>query len=124
MSDSILVKPGTYYLGDPCYCFEGKKWGEILSKSDTLDEPYHEGNKIVVAFSTAHGDGVYRDQHGHKFPVDAGLIGLVSKSLANMNPGDGALLVKFDKPQYCSAEGGKLYFGPYVIDTDPQDEDE
>ena len=116
----ITVKKGTYYLGDPCYCFQDgnhERWMDILKSSEHLEQPYAKGGKVVVAFGTAHGDGEYHDQYGNHYPVDAGIIGLVSKSLATTDPEGAALKVKFDSPVECWEDGGILHFGPYTINT-------
>lgn len=74
----VEVPEGSYFLGDPCYAVRGDDWDVLLNSCDFFDKPVGEikGFK-VYASSTAYGDGVYRGQEGHEYPVDAGLIGLV-----------------------------------------------
>jgi hypothetical protein len=82
----FTLEPGTYIIGDPCYFVPDDKWNEVLesskffsAKEDGSALGYFigkNGEKVcVIAFETAYGDGVYTDNHGHEFPVDAGLIG-------------------------------------------------
>jgi len=73
----------TFWVGDPCYVL-GDVWGEVI---DLLFPGYAEnaiygehtlkdGRKFVT-FSTAYGDGLYYDQFGRSYPVDAGMIGAI-----------------------------------------------
>lgn len=70
-----LFKAGTYYIGDPCYAFQGENWDKILNETDFFETgKVHNG---IWAGSTAYGDGAYTDQLGNEYPVDAGLIGII-----------------------------------------------
>ena len=75
------IPAGTYYVGDPCYVFnnngEADSWAKILEISDCFDTPHIEfKDKLIIAFGTKSGDGVYNG-----FAVDSGLIGIVDISL-------------------------------------------
>lgn len=74
---------GKYVIGDLCYILPD----ELHNKIVVLDYPgtrvlsFQYGKQLVEMFvffdSTFIGDGLYRDQHGHEFPVDGGVIGCV-----------------------------------------------
>lgn len=73
-------KPGTYFVGDPCYALRDdlyNKWGN--------DNNYDDGDYEYFAVgSTAYGDGTYTDTYsGREFGVDAGILGVVNMEFAN-----------------------------------------
>ncbi len=75
-------KPGTYFIGDPCYALRDdlyEKWG--------IENEYADGNYNYFAVgSTAYGDGVYDDIYSGKgYGVDAGILGVVNMDYANPN---------------------------------------
>lgn len=86
---TIKVKAGTYYIGDPCYCFGNKNdtWDDLISAMfpDTdATNPIPIVGDVQIAVFTLEGDGEYSgniDYNGvtkkFEFPVDASLIGLV-----------------------------------------------
>lgn len=130
---SVKVPPGTYFLGDPCYAVPNDEWMHLLEScgyfdcnSDGEGGPVGttpEGDK-VLAFGTAYGDGVYVDDRGHQFPVDAGLIGLTPESVFRRSDNSRAhldelgLVVTFKTFVTASDDGGgRLVFGSYRIDT-------
>lgn len=122
----ITVPAGSYYLGDPCYSFKHETWSKILDNSNFLEDVYQTGEGLVVAFNTAYGDGCYFDQFSNEYPVDAGMIGLVSQALADRGL-DGRLLVTFYRQTECyteGREGGILHFGEYRINTEGSEEDD
>jgi len=117
---SVIVPAGTYYLGDPCYCFSNhtKTWEKLLSVTDYFREPVAElENGIVLGFQTSYGDGEYKDKEGNSYCVDSGLIGLVSETLIEDEPFDGRT-VTFDVPTECRVNDARLIFGDIRIDTD------
>ena len=117
VSKIFILKPGTYYLGDPGYCLS-EKWMTILEQSDWLRRPYREGKQTLVAFVTAYGDGMFEDQFGNLYGVDTGMIGLVPIEMAEKEPDEQmSLKVKFTSRVKCYAENGILHFGKYVIQT-------
>jgi hypothetical protein len=109
------VPAGKHYLGDPCYSFD-KSWSQVLDDSEFFEKPYKKYGLTAVGFGTAYGDGEYSDQFGNKYPVDAGMIGLVQVGLEDRTP-DGVLVVEFSEETKCYSEGGTLHFGEYVIKT-------
>jgi hypothetical protein len=79
---------GEYWIGDPCYAFENHDdWLELLANSDCLENPEalierHGKTHRVLACSTMYGDGIYEDNGGYDYPVDAGLIGIMEANTA------------------------------------------
>ena len=118
---TVKVPPGKYWLGDPCYSVPSELWCPLLDSCETFDRPIgtvtKDGQEYqVLAFGTAYGDGVYRDQFDNSFPVDAGLIGLTPVGLADGEP-FGSTLVEFKEDTECSCYEGILQFGPHTINT-------
>jgi len=127
----VTVQAGEYYLGDPCYTVPDHLWHKLLDSANYFEANTPigtvEGHE-VLAFSTKYGDGTYRDQQGVKYPVDAGLIGLVPVELVEKTEGDAAKksgcsrIIKFDRAVTCYSDDGVLHFGDYVIDTRGSDD--
>ena len=82
-----------YWIGDPCYVLNeanGFDWGQIVYDTDlfNLIRPKDEqggvfdigGHKVAVS-STAHGDGLYADESGKLYGVDAGCLSCVPVEL-------------------------------------------
>jgi hypothetical protein len=123
---TLTMPAGKYYLGDPCYSVPKDRWMEWLKAADYENAGCVliadlEGRK-VIGFGTAYGDGVYADQFGNTYGVDAGLIGLVPVEIAE-NPYGGregcGRIVEFPEPFECSRyKNGTLKFGDIVIVTD------
>ena len=72
-------KPGTYFIGDPCYALREdlyEKWGD--------ENNYDDGNyDYFAAGSTKYGDGTYKDDYtGREYGVDAGILGIVNMEYA------------------------------------------
>ena len=117
----VKVPPGKYWLGDPCYAVPSDLWMDLLNSCKFFEHPIGKveaDGKVheVLAFGTAYGDGVYNDQFGNEFPVDAGLIGLTPVELCKDEP-FGALLVEFTTETTCSCYEGILTFGDHEIHT-------
>lgn len=145
---------GVYLVSDPCYLFSNNKredgrdlWAEWLNAAwedvdanlvRILDATVSFGDQTfrVASSGTAYGDGVYEDQHGHSYSVDAGEIGAVpleaipflspeyaGKTGAEIAAAVGARLVTFDVPFHVSYsdEEGTISIGHIEIVTDPQD---
>lgn len=118
-------EPGDYYVGDLCYVLRNE-WDEVCSltikEHSCLDGVFTLANGTKFAtYGTAYGDGVYIDQKGHKYPVDAGLIGCVAvKDLdANILKNNIHLgnIIKFDKPFTTNEDQGVIVIGNLSIDT-------
>ena len=130
------MKAGEYYVGDLCYVL-GDRWDEVCSLiivgHKCLDGEFElkDGTKFAI-YSTAYGDGVYQDQHGHAYPVDSGSIGCVLVSdITSGEMSDSGNIIKFDHSFSTYGEDGIIQIGDIVIDTvgedyteDEYDEDE
>jgi hypothetical protein len=123
LQTKVRLPAGVYYIGDPCYVFNDKDWDEIWSNRN-LDEPQVElfGKKVFVA-PTRWGDGVYTDNLGNVYTVDAGLLGilpvcLVDRAELRTSTTYGWHFVKFDKPFTAELKDKGIFkFGHIVIDT-------
>ena len=78
------MQAGEYYVGDLCYVMTDVEWAEMMPLffPDNSGMP-REGEfalkdgRRFASYSTKHGDGSYKDQHGNRYSVDAGLIGCI-----------------------------------------------
>ena len=86
-----------FYIGDVCYVLPGSIYHGIWQErydfekglirvsgedsGDCEDTDIDPGSAFAVA-GTLYGDGIYWDEHGNEYPVDAGVIGLVPLELA------------------------------------------
>lgn len=128
MKHEATLPAGEYYVGDPCYVFkESERWMKLLDEAGFFQKKAFvefEGG-VVFSSNTAYGDGHYRASDGQRYPVDAGLLGLVSKSLVDdLEYAEGCgNIIKFERPTKVSAEGGYFDFGKFTIETG-EEEDE
>jgi hypothetical protein len=77
MSKTFIIPAGTYFLCDPCYVIPGNQWHDILDKTNLYEEMYADPERgVSAAHGTKWGDGLYEDDDGNEYPVDAGIIGL------------------------------------------------
>jgi hypothetical protein len=134
----VIAPAGAYFLGDPCYAVpdgimsadeQAGAWEVLLDSTNFFERPDGQlaDGARVIAFSTAYGDGLFWDDEGNQYPVDAGLIGLVgvtdatTAALAETEERHGESVmtrVQFAEPVLCSREGrGVLTFGQYQIET-------
>ena len=133
------LEPGRYVIGDPCYSVPDHHWDSLLKscgyfEHNTLghydtDPSLEKGHRrvYVIALSTRYGDGLYADNQGHKYGVDAGLIGIIHADDLDEIYTDLSRVVEFDKPfRVYESESGVLHFGHITIDTsgDSLDEDD
>ena len=151
---STTMKPGLYYVGDTCYML-GHRWDEMcslfISGDGVLEGAFNtqDGHRFCI-FSTMWGDGVYYDQQGRKYLVDAGSIGAVPveminpKLLTEEQPVEGkeyngGHIIQFDETFQISgtnranrdnwrrnreSDAGVIKIGHIHIDTDPSEEEE
>lgn len=128
--DTVYVPAGKYVIGDPCYTVPDDDWIKLLESCEYFNRPVGiSGGYEVLAFPTAYGDGVYRDQRGNVYPVDAGLIGLVPVEYAQIDEDRfyPTQFVEFKTLTACRRdEDGTLVFGDVTIKTgdDANDEEE
>lgn len=91
---SLELPAGTYFVGDPCYVIKDSDvWADFCEKYDEYSEKYVStvggaviNNHPMVATGTAYGDGLYMDDDGREYSVDAGLIGLTPVELLKSLP--------------------------------------
>ena len=83
-----MMRAGRYYVGDLCYVMH-PQWREVCdlmfntgangNPGSVLDGEFNLANGVRFAVQgTAWGDGVYYDEAGREYPVDAGLIGCIA----------------------------------------------
>ena len=130
MPNTCKMPAGRYYVGDLCYVMHSQ-WDEFCDKT-IQGEVCLSGltvldNGVKLAhFKTLYGDGVYDDNQGNSYPVDAGLIGCVK--VQDINDPDFSeeeyTIIDFPEEFECSEEDGIIYFGHILINTDEDDIDE
>ena len=136
-----MMPAGVYYVGDLCYVMTDTEWNEfcnITIKGNKCLEgefEFADGRKFAT-YGTAWGDGVYKDQYGNEYSVDAGLIGcfllddIVAEKYDIATIKDLGTVVEFTEDFSTSAgrgtEGwdGVIRIGPVRIETDPNEFDE
>lgn len=126
----VTAPAGEYFVGDPCYAVPEKDWSDLLASCDYfMDSPVGTvGEHEVLAFSTAHGDGVYTGNDGRAYPVDSGMIGLTPMAMTDKPRA--ALerlgrIVNFECPVHASNhEDGWLVFSGIEIEMDSEPEDD
>ena len=126
---TVTLPAGRYIIGDPCYSVPDDQWSDLLDQTDCFASPEgsfkseETGEEVhVVAFGTAYGDGTYTDQGGRDYPVDAGLIGIMSAR--GVVAGESTHIVEFKHDFECSEHNGVIEFGHIIIDTSGDDFDE
>ena len=85
------IKTGNgFYIGDICYVLGNddyyRFWGKQKRFAEGAFEVPGKGYAFAVGF-TAYGDGVYADEEGREYPVDAGVIGIVPLELVGKEDG-------------------------------------
>jgi len=132
-----MMRPGRYYVGDLCYVMH-PQWKQVCdlmfatSGNSVLDGEFNLANGVRFAVqSTAYGDGVYYDEQGRQYPVDAGLIGCIRVEDV-YDPEwylEGVHTVEFKNPFTLEYDNGVITFVEHLtngakhvtlgIDTDP-----
>jgi hypothetical protein len=128
----MIIKPGKYFIGDPCYAIPDDDWSDLLDHVDMFndDSKLHMfKGRLVWAAGTSHGDGVYKGdgyiegkEYSHSFPVDAGLIGITE-----LLPGESVeerlgLTIEIKKGIEIRYNDGDFFFDQLNIDTDGSDD--
>lgn len=119
---SKKFKKGKYYIGDLCYVVEKHDdWMELLEKTNYFRNENQEYKGCpILAGSTAYGDGIYADNKGRTYCVDAGIIGImpiecIDKKHDNIeNLGN---IVDFEEDFDVLIEDGIFRFGDISINT-------
>ena len=135
-----MMPAGKYYVGDLCYVMNDEEWKEFCSitidgqKVIDGEFQFKDGRRFAT-YCTAFGDGVYHDQYGHSYSVDAGLIGCILIDDIHIEKYEKSLLdlgsiMEFDNSFVTSGgrgdEGweGLIQFGHVMIETNPEYEEE
>ena len=137
-----MFPAGKYYVGDLCYVMHDE-WDEVcgLFFEGRDDHGCNQGvfqlkdGRKFASFNTKWGDGVYFDQGGEEYGVDAGLIGCISLNDIDLNADGnstlGGQIIQFDSD--FTVSGGEIYesrrdwdgvirIGHIVIKTDDYEE--
>tara|TARA_R110000737_G_scaffold208101_1_gene225882 strand:+ start:342 stop:752 length:411 start_codon:yes stop_codon:yes gene_type:complete len=133
-----MLSKGTYWIGDLCYILNkanGFVWDFVLQETGFLGL-YEEGTLenmnpdnatgyfkfLGVEFfssGTANGDGLFYDQSGNPYPVDAGVIGCFPTASLKNVPTNCGRVVEFERDFQCSLcdEDGDIGIGHVWIET-------
>jgi hypothetical protein len=134
-----MMPAGLYYVGDLCYVMH-EVWDEVcgimFNQSATGNDgefTLKDGRRFAV-YGTRWGDGSYKDQFGHSYSVDAGIIGcildsdidyLAESSWGSVNDHDGGQLIEFTREFRTGIiDGSVIEIGHIMIDTDAEYEEE
>lgn len=120
-----------FYIGDICYVLDEETYSDFWGQEKQYDDGIHHlpGSDLAFAVaSTAYGDGDYRDNKGHEYLVDAGIIGLVPLELVKKEtsgghifPGAGTAHFDAENGQYTITLPGGTQI---TIDTDIYEDDD
>lgn len=119
-----MFEPGWYYVGDLCYVIPGKEWSQF---SDYVianpNDSFEYGGHLVWSGDTKYGDGLYHDQDGYAYGVDAGIIGVCPIALADEGELQDTVnkelgrVVEFKEPFTCQNHDGLIVIGSVEIET-------
>ena len=130
----MSMPAGEYYIGDLCYVMTDEEWNEFCSITidgmKCIDGEFQmKDGRRFATYGTAWGDGVYHDQYGYSYSVDAGLIGCILtkdiKAEKHKNLLDLGAVMKFDNSFVTSGGRGEkdwegvIQFGHIMIETNP-----
>jgi hypothetical protein len=78
----MTMPAGRYYIGDLCYVMTDEEWDEFCSitikGNQCIDGEFtFKDGRRFATYGTKWGDGLYFDQYGREYSVDAGLIGCI-----------------------------------------------
>jgi hypothetical protein len=129
------MSAGKYYVGDLCYVMHDE-WKECCNLFFPSDAPPRgvdgeftlKDGRRFVSYGTQWGDGVYHDQYGHSYSVDAGLIGCIKVEDIRDDISDilrlGAI-IDFNEPFECSStDDGLIKIGFVEIPTGYDEEED
>lgn len=122
---SSTFPAGKYYVGDLCYAIA--EWNEFCDLTINGYGVYEgefawNGGKLWT-HTTAYGDGVYLDNYGRQYGVDAGLIGVLPVEFVTrddysfIEDSDLGHIIEFTEPFECDYEDGTFYIGDIEIQT-------
>jgi len=135
----MSMPAGKYYIGDLCYVMTDDEWLEFcditIRGTQVIDGEFQlKDGRRFATYGTAYGDGVYHDQYGHSYSVDAGLIGCIKVEDIRANNYDNLLdlgsIMEFDN-SFATSGGrgetdweGTIQFGHVMVETNPHYEEE
>lgn len=120
---SVTFSKGKYYVGDLCYVIRDEAWQELLERTDYFANNEFEFNdETGFSANTAYGDGIYSDEDGREYFVDAGLIGIIPvKALGSIEDAVGGQIIEFEEDFDVYVRDGIFFFGDVVIITRDDD---
>lgn len=80
---TIGLPPGRYWIGDLCYVLNDDLYDSVFGGTSYKEGHYTHANGTFYVAPTYAGDGTYEDTDGHEYPVDAGVLSIVSESLVD-----------------------------------------
>lgn len=80
--EPVLIDANRLFVGDICYALDKEiyrdYWGEDLEYRNAVIRVLSRWDVAAIVGHTYWGDGLYYDEHGNKFPVDAGCLGVTN----------------------------------------------
>jgi hypothetical protein len=105
---------GKYWIGDICYCLPDEIYDKIFGGVGGYSGGFYRHNDggFFMVDGTSWGDGCYIGSDGFEYGVDAGIIGIVSEKLIDMeNSADsGGKIHTFTHPVTCRFKNGVFRF--------------
>lgn len=134
----MSMPAGRYYIGDLCYVMSDDEWDEFCSITikgqECLDGEFslRDGRRFAT-YGTRWGDGMYQDNYGKSYCVDAGLIGCIRMEDIRAEKYDNleslGAIHEF-ATDFVTGGGrgsrnwtGTIQFGRVLIETDSMDEE-
>lgn len=128
---NMKLAAGKYVIADPCYVLEDADYSRLLKDTDyfMMNSVDRGGvmvdkasGKYFAVFSTKYGDGLYRDNKGFGYGVDAGCIACIPVEMCNKDEDNDYINeVTFERNFEVYYEDGLIVFGDVIINTDPDD---
>lgn len=127
----MKLAAGDYVIADPCYVLDRDVYDRLLKDTDyfMMNSVDRGGvmvdtvsGKYFAVFGTKYGDGIYDDNKGFSYGVDAGCIACIPVEMCKLD-GDNSYInpVKFARHFDVYYEDGLIVFGDVIINTDPDD---
>lgn len=130
----MKLPKGKYYIADPCYIMEDEQYHIALHETNYFGYDSNGGiftesasGKQYAVFRTAFGDGVYQDNKGRDYSVDAGCIACIPVEIVDKPKYDDLVHIEEFEDDFevgFIQSGGVIYFGTIEIMTDPPCEEE
>ena len=76
---TVLVEPGRYYLGDPCFAIEATRFHDFMSGWNHNDFTMMDGH-ICLIFTT-NGEGLHRGSNDFEYDICSSTIALIPMDL-------------------------------------------